>query len=270
MTDSQTFALDLALSHWRDWDADLDRCPEVADKLSNGLANQCWKVLGNEQAFVVRLGSPLVTNMHCTWEQELRATIAGGHLGIAPRVIYSDPQSRTMVLEWGGVTAAPSDLQSEVLLLQLADTLAQLHQATTALTTPGYVSTLELYLRLIPAHIGFRPDKEMVSFARYLDMDSQVHVFCHHDLSIGNLLIDEPGIKLIDWEYARRGNSLFDLGSLVESLRLDSAQTRLLLERYQAPESHYADIADMQLFIRYLGSLWETAMRAMRHSTQEC
>jgi Ser/Thr protein kinase RdoA (MazF antagonist) len=206
--------------------------------------------------------------MQCGWEQELRATSAGGHLGITPKIIYSHPQFRTMVLEWGGEPAASSSLQSAERLLQLAGILGRLHQTPTALTTPGYTHTLELYLGLIPAETAIEADRDMPAFARYLDCHPCV--FCHHDLSLGNLLIEGANINLIDWEYARMGHALFDLGSLIDSLELDSRQSALLLDGYEAPASFYQDLADMLHFIRYLRSLWTMAMTSMRQAAPQC
>jgi thiamine kinase-like enzyme len=68
-------------------------------------------------------------------------------------------------------------------------------------------------------------------------------VFGHHDLLPGNILDDGKRLWLIDFEYAGRGDALFDLGNLASNSSFSAAQSRELLGAYFGREPDDALLA---------------------------
>ncbi|MDC3191121.1 phosphotransferase [Pseudoalteromonas elyakovii] len=58
--------------------------------------------------------------------------------------------------------------------------------------------------------------------------------FCHNDLVKENIIVNETGMFLIDFEYAKSNDVYFDLAALVVSFALNDEQQLALLKRYQA------------------------------------
>jgi len=257
---SSAAQLDDILDCWANWQAGISQRPIVVGKLSNGLVSQCWHIASENKNFVIRFSSRTIEEINCRWEEELQAAKMAAALGITPGVVYASDKNKAMVLEWGGEVATAKRLRSEECLARLAKALRQLHQTPAQLNTPGYEQTLTLYARRIPGNGLSRVDQDILKYARYLDGQHQHLVFCHHDLSIGNILLLPDKIQLVDWEYARIGHALFDLASLVESAELNEAQSRFLLGEYGAPKSFMDDMPRMLGLIHHLGDLWESAL----------
>jgi len=74
---------------------------------------------------------------------------------------------------------------------------------------------------------------------------------CHNDLLAGNLIVtDEDRLMIVDWEYAGRGDGLFDLGNAVVNNDLADDAARRLLTGYDgaAPdERRRAQLALMKV-----------------------
>jgi len=248
------------LDHWPNWQAGITQRPKIVGKLSNGLVSQCWHIASGNKNFVVRFSSSTIEEINCRWSEELQAAKIAAELGVAPDVVYSCEKNKATVLEWGGEVATAKLLRSEERLTQLAKALRQVHQSPAELNTPGYEQTLRLYARRIQGNILASVDQDTLAYARYLDAHHQHLVFCHHDLSVGNILILPDQVQLVDWEYARIGHALFDLASLVESAELNEAQSRFLLDEYRAPTSFMDEMPQMLDLIHLLGKLWEPVL----------
>lgn len=252
--------LDHILETWSEWRCGIKQRPQVVSRLSNGLVSQCWQVASASRYFAVRFSSDSIEQINCRWEEELQAAELAAQLGIGPEVVYASATAKVMVLEWGGAVASKEQIGSELRLIQLAEALRLLHQTPAELNTPGYQQTLELYAQKISRDSSVAPSQKQLDYARYLDKQSKYLVFCHHDLSIGNVLLQQDRIQLIDWEYARIGHALFDLASLIHSAGLSKRQTHLLLDGYGAPGEFIDELPPMLELIEYLGQLWEAAL----------
>ncbi|WOC26765.1 phosphotransferase [Pseudoalteromonas sp. N1230-9] len=58
--------------------------------------------------------------------------------------------------------------------------------------------------------------------------------FCHNDLVKENIIVNETGMFLIDFEYAKSNDVYFDLAALVVSFGLNDSQQLQLLKNYQS------------------------------------
>ncbi|WP_075593965.1 phosphotransferase family protein [Pseudoalteromonas sp. PAB 2.2] len=57
--------------------------------------------------------------------------------------------------------------------------------------------------------------------------------FCHNDLVKENIIVNNSGMFLIDFEYAKSNDVYFDLAALVVSFQLNTEQQQALLEQYR-------------------------------------
>lgn len=252
--------LEQILDCWPSWHATINKRPEVVGKLSNGLVSQCWHVRSGDRDFVVRFSSHTIAEINCRWEEELQAAQLAASLGIAPDVVLASDMHKATVLGWGGEPATAEQLGEEGCLRKIAAALELLHQTPANLNTPGYEKTLTLYAKRIPEQRSAILDQSILSYARYLDAQREHMVFCHHDLSLGNILLRQDRVQLVDWEYARIGHVLFDLASIVDSAELDKNQSRFLLEQYGAPPNFIEETPQMLELIKHLAKLWEPAL----------
>lgn len=79
-------------------------------------------------------------------------------------------------------------------------------------------------------------------------LDASDKTFCHHDLTIRNILADGDELKAVDWDYACIGSPLFDLAAMTADL--SAAQIMQTL-------SYYTHLTGLEIS----PSLWESARR---------
>ncbi len=65
-----------------------------------------------------------------------------------------------------------------------------------------------------------------------LEDDCEHPRFCHGDLNKGNLLRTPNGYRVVDFDHAYIGDTMFDVATLCVALRLDRARVELLLDAY--------------------------------------
>ncbi len=269
-------ALDQVLDSWRHWagiaqPGGPESRPQIERQLSNGPINQCWLVRSGEQRFVVRLGSDRSTALGCPWQQELEATQVAARNGLGPALQHFEPMHRVMVLDYAGESLTPAAIDAGQ-IASIAALTMRLHSLPTTLLNHGYLNTIERYWTLRGISLSDF-DRKMQYFASQLDQEAQSHVFCHHDLSPGNLLQNNCKLQLVDWEYARVGHALFDLASLILNFRLNPYQAEELLLRYKLPphldkQVQAGRLPQMYDFIGYLTRLWQQAVEASGGDTE--
>ncbi len=259
-------SLQYLLDQWQAWTPSPPSRPRVTARLSNGLASQCWQLQVGEDVLAARLSAPGLRELNCGWQDEWLASVAAAQAGVAPAIRFADPEHLGMVLNWGGDPAQPEQLRQARWLTAVGRLLQQLHRHPLPLHQHGYGNTVERYRHLAGLDAG--AVEELSRYAQHLD-DSYPAVFCHHDLSVGNLLIKQDALLLVDWEYARRGAALFDLASLTHHLELSAEQTALLLTSYQAPAQFSADLADARTFVVQFGDLWTAAWKGLQDKDAE-
>ncbi|MFA6740881.1 MAG: phosphotransferase [Arcobacteraceae bacterium] len=64
----------------------------------------------------------------------------------------------------------------------------------------------------------------------------------HHDLNPKNIIFNEMGFKIIDWEYAGVNDSFFDLASICVEFKLNKNQEKIVLNSYFKTKKSYHKI----------------------------
>jgi thiamine kinase-like enzyme len=95
---------------------------------------------------------------------------------------------------------------------------------------------------LLHRHFDLVPRADQQRFSERLsraedlivNLDDTDHdcVASHNDLVLGNLLLDDSGLCLIDWEYSAMASPYWDLATLCNEAQLDRQQSKRLLQAY--------------------------------------
>lgn len=86
-----------------------------------------------------------------------------------------------------------------------------------------------------------------------------VPVMCHNDLNPQNCLADEMHFWVIDWEYAGKGDPLFDIALVFASHNFNSSQKELFFQHYQRPlpsNHREATLENYQLLYKVREMAW--------------
>jgi aminoglycoside phosphotransferase (APT) family kinase protein len=154
---------------------------------------------------------------------EYGVTTRAGEAGIAPRTYAYYPQEAVIVLEW--IEGRHRQRLDREALGRLADALRRLHTIDPA-TLPAMPDRTRAK-RLV------EPDTPAVIEAlSVVERFPRHEVVCHHDLNPFNLLWQPQGVKLIDFEYARRNDRCFDLAAVCVEFDLSDDAAAFWVERY--------------------------------------
>jgi thiamine kinase-like enzyme len=95
-----------------------------------------------------------------------------------------------------------------------------------------------------------------------LESDCEDWVPSHRDPVLGNLLLTDNRLWLIDWEYSAMASPYWDLAILCNEAELDLAQSRLLLQAYCAdgPAMQESKLFDYRGLLRLLSDCWMAAL----------
>jgi serine/threonine protein kinase len=94
-------------------------------------------------------------------------------------------------------------------------------------------------------------------FDRLYDSSNKL-VFCHNDINASNIFYTND-IKLIDWEYAGANLPVYDIASIIKSLKLDEYQTQILLDSY-GMKLDVTKIKSFELLISHVEYIWQKAL----------
>jgi thiamine kinase len=209
-----------------------------AERLPGGTVNRSFRVETGAGLFVARIHDEAAAALGAHHEREAKLHAAAASAGLAPALLYVDPQYRFMIMEHvPGPTWTEADLSRPDRLRQLGATLHALHSVPPPGVAPFDIgaSIERLHGRLCAA----LPDEgaELSHFvdrarAALLLSDSarRPGVMIHNDLHHTNLMDGAGRLVLLDWEYAAVTDPLIDLACLIAYYPQAEAHADTLLE----------------------------------------
>ena len=219
---------------------------------------------------VVRVGKEnpeaLGINRFC----EIACQDSASQEGIAPKVIYSDAKTGTLVSEFiKGETLSAETASEKSRLEKIVQILKQCHSIPLKkdLKTSSIYEKIRKMISLSISYTNsfFTNDESKNA----LNILNQIEVYlhekekkyeglCHCDLFPRNFIDDGKKLWLIDWEYATWGNILFDLASLCIELSLDAPKTEAVLAQYFGPtwQENYLDFKLMCAIFNLRNAFW--------------
>jgi thiamine kinase-like enzyme len=171
------------------------------------------------------------------YDAELRIQQLAASRKIAAPVTFANPSSGLLLSEFlTGNAWQERDLRSHANLQALAALLRRVHELPRCGQRYRAESVAVSYVGALNAQGN---DDSFAS--RCLEVVRSIPVrdalvCCHNDIVAANV-IDGQTLKLIDWEYARDNDPMFDLASLIGWHDLDECRVRVLLTAYTGSDS---------------------------------
>ena len=201
---------------------------------------------------------------------KLLAWASASELGIAPKIIYSDPSQGSLITSFicgQTLTAATICMQNN--LVRVVALMKKYH----AIPFKKEFESESIYDKLrsmLAQAVACRDSifslKDADYFKGIIDFiqmrlgkqESQYAGLCHCDLFPPNFIDDGTKLWLIDWEYACWGNILFDLANLCIESNLDEDHVRYVLEEYFGStwRDHYDNFQLMCAIFNLRNALW--------------
>lgn len=220
----------------------------TVERLTGGLTNDTYLVnTGNSEA-VLRVTRYIDDPLTPDRNNELTALSNAAAAGLAPAVIFSDPEQGILVTEY--LIYPPwtrADLEEHGNLERLANLLREVHQLPGTESPADMVAAARRYASFLAQS---EESEDIIAQCLQIVLDTEPKsqkVCCHNDIVAANI-INSPFLMLIDWEYAGNNDPYFDLASLIGYHDLDKKMIDILLTAYVGNSTGEAeDQLDIQL-----------------------
>ena len=241
----------------------------AVERIKHGLTNQSWRVRTASDVVVVRVSTADEDALRIDRESEAKILGVVAAAGIGAPVLRCDPAHHILVTRYLGPSWTLDDAATPHNIERLARLLLRLHAmpAPPAVREVDLRKTFEGYAATLNAHgaggeLAASTLQRRAAELTTLLRQNAAPALCHNDVHHLNI-IDSGELRLIDWEYAGRGDPLFDLASVCVYHRYARAERAALLGAYAGKYEGALDIrldAALWLF-EYIRDLW-LAVRA--------
>jgi len=233
--------------------------------VAGGLSNLSWRLELDGEEWFARLGNPDAARLGVDRRSECAVLQAVATAGIGPAVLACEPGAELLVTRFiGGSPWQAADVTRPANLGRLAQLLRRLH----GLPLPRGVATVDFprQARALEALSGGNETTQVLlreaalpRLARLAAREPRT-VLCHNDLHHLNIVDDGARVWLVDWEYAGRGDPLFDLAGFLAMNGLDEAATAGFLRAYgPLGRAELAWMDDARWIFDYVQWLWYRA-----------
>jgi thiamine kinase-like enzyme len=211
-----------------------DGRPQI-HRLGKGLINETYRVVRGGERFALRVAAANPHHLGVDREWEGRVLGAAVAAGLAPAIVYSDPQHGILLTRWiEGVPWSPSDVRRAPGI----DRIAGLVRRIQALRVPA-PARLMSPPRWIDYYSGAAPHAPTVlrqaaaaHLAALAALPGADPVVCHSDLHVQNLIDRGDSLVLLDWEYAHASDPLWDLAGWSANNDFEPEMRHELLAKY--------------------------------------
>ena len=247
------------------------------EPLSGGMTNHNFKVIDNDETFVVRIGSDDPIHL-ISRRNETASSQAAYEIGVSPELVYHQPGILVVGFIEGRVYQE-ADVRVEKNLSRIVEVLKRFHQKMPhhfhEVPIMFWVfQVLRHYQHLLitgdSQHRHRLPDLATIAETLEQAVGPVDIVFSHNDLLAANFIDDGDKIWLIDFDYAGFNSPLFDLSNLASNNELSTDQEISMLEFYFAytfDRQHWRSYYAMKCASLLRETLW--SMVAEIHSDLE-
>jgi len=191
------------------------------DELKNGKVNNSFIIndIENKRKYVLRINSLKSNQFNINRRNEVKILNAIKEIGIAPKIIFSDPEYNFLITEF----IDGSECKSNELTLHDKKTLKNIindyQKIKIELPKFDYLEHIRKYEKKAfdKSIINTQLLKKLKKFYPLIEEfqnENWSTVLCHHDLNPSNIIKTNKGIKIIDWEFAGLGHKKYDLHSI--------------------------------------------------------
>ncbi|MFT4552311.1 MAG: thiamine kinase-like enzyme [Chlamydiales bacterium] len=249
---------------------------QIIRQLTGGVTNKAYLVQAEEDKFMVRLGRQSPEELGIDRESELLCHNLAAKHGIAPQIIYADPDSGTLVTEFKeGETLTLKKMRQENVRNEVIGLLKRCHKIPPdqALHLVGpYENICKLITRTRETEPFLLSPDDMDSILKTIEEISLIvpnkdyEGICHNDLNNLNFIESDGKIWIIDWEFAGLGNTLFDLAGYCVAQELNPDEIREVLQLYTG-HNDSEQLIQLQLMCA-VNELWNSFYYFLQHLTQ--
>lgn len=201
------------LHNWQQWQttSKLDYQPEVVRELVGGRTNKTFLVAADDFQAVVRINSPVSSRLGIDRQREERILGLIKSTGLVPKVYFMNAE--VLVSEFiEGECLNSKSLKNAHIMESLSAALRLVQSVKMPDESPrNYLEYCQNYLAQLNDDIVSSSVKAEIEVAALeLDNEDWQPVICHHDLVPENIIVNERGLFIIDWEYAALGHPRLD------------------------------------------------------------
>lgn len=195
--------------------------------IPGGYSNRTWLIESGGRKAVLKFDEGLRGDPFNSRAGEALIQRRAARAGLANRVLYVSDTVYLTEYMYGSVWSAGS-LDDDAKLEMLASALKKLH----SLPLTGRVFDARGAAREYARRIHTNPEQVARCLQKIEAMPLPQHLCCcHNDLVAANI-INIPGVRFLDWEYACDNDPFFDLATIVAHHRLAPERADFLLDAY--------------------------------------
>jgi thiamine kinase-like enzyme len=188
-------------------------------------------------------------------EVEIHAKLINKNL--SPKILDSDRALHSITFEYleGSNNLINYD---ELFLIKLGKAIKKLHLMDfNDIGADSFPQKIDIYKQIFADSDDSTILGGFELFDRLYDSPNKL-VFCHNDINASNIFYAND-IKLIDWEYAGANLPIYDIASIIKSLKLDEYQAHILLDSY-GMKLDVTKIKSFELLISQVEYIWQKAL----------
>ena len=236
----------------------------VLHKLAGGPTSDSWLLSLADSKAVLRIDKPLARALSLDRIAELGVLEQVARAGFGPAVIWADPAKGMLLTEYiAGRHWTVTDAGQPENIERLGRRLRELHSIPVKGPVLNIGETAGHYASIAGTAQASELHTQVLAILRLLGNASTDRSFCHNDLGYQNI-VDTGDIMFVDWEYAAKGYSLFDMAAIVRQNQYSKAQSKQLQRAYFcAPPLN--SMSKLPLYLQMydlVAALWYQAGRA--------
>ncbi|NJN44799.1 MAG: phosphotransferase [Anaerolineae bacterium] len=235
-------------------------------ELSGGITNRNYKIMVDEEAYVLRLGGNETQFLGINRQNEYQSSLLAAQIGIAPEPFtFLEPEGYILAKFIEGKGIPTEEIGTEENTSRVVASLKAYHALD---IFPGffspfrvvetYADTARRFKVTLPKNIDWFLEKSReMEKALYGNTPLNPQP-CHNDLLNGNFIDDGTRIRILDWEYAGMGDIFFDLGNFASQHDFSPVQDEILLRAYFGTPSidHRARLQLMKIMSDLREAMW--------------
>jgi thiamine kinase-like enzyme len=211
-----------------------------AQPLVGGLTNRNYRLDAGGESFVLRIAGDNTGLLGIDRAREAVGVRTAAAAGVGAELVAFLPEQSALVTRFvQGRQLTEEDMHRPEILRRVARALRAYHD----FPVPGDLGRFCPFA-VVRSYHALAIEKN-VPLPEYLgsalrllaQLEQEVRTdeplcLCHNDLLPANFIDEGAVLRLIDWEYAGRGDRFFDLGNLAVNHQLTDAEEQWLLEGY--------------------------------------
>jgi thiamine kinase len=187
--------------------------------LGAGLISETYRVVRDGVAYTLKVAAEHRPGLRLDLAWEVRVLELAGSVGLAPRLVYFDPDNAVRLTRWAeGRSWVSHEAAAAANLEKIAALLRRVHDLAVPMparrVTP--LQWIKIYDDALSRSTAAPSDPVLRSAAlgraeALLELPRVVGAVCHSDLHAMNLIQQDDSLILLDWEYAHVTDPFWDL-----------------------------------------------------------